>query len=119
MKLIARIVSAILINVVGLIVVRQFVPGFDLTTNLEEIAMISFALMALNFFVKPVLKLILGPMIILTLGLGLIAVNAVILKLLDFFFVALTIQTTLALLEATVILGAINLIFHLATRNPR
>lgn len=117
MKLVARIIAAILINVVGLILVRQFVPDFLLTTNLQEIAMIALALAALNFFVKPLLKLILGPFIILTLGLGLIFVNALILKLLDIFFVALTIQTTLALLEATLILGAINLVFHLATRN--
>ncbi|MEK7608631.1 MAG: phage holin family protein [Patescibacteria group bacterium] len=118
-KFIARILAAVAINVVGLILVSQFVAGFSITQNFREIAIIALALTLLNFFLKPLLKLILGPFIILSLGLGLIVVNALILKLLDFFFVALTIQTVLALFEATIVFGVINLVFHIATRNSR
>jgi putative membrane protein len=60
--------------------------------------------------------LLLGPIIIITLGLGAILVNAVILKVLDFLSPALSIQGLLALLYATIIVSVINLVFHFMTR---
>ncbi len=71
----------------------------------------------LNFILKPILTLVLGPVIILTLGLGLILVNARILKILDLFLNNLTIETIPALLYATILIGVVNFVFHTATKN--
>ena len=116
MKLIAKILVAVLLNFATLFAIRYFVSGFELTTDLKDVALIALAFTALNYFVKPVLRLFLGPIIILTLGLGLILVNALILMFLDFSFDTLTIQTTVALLKATTIFGVVNFIYHFATR---
>ena len=116
MKLVSKILVAVLLNLGGLFAARFWIPNFELVANLRDIVIIALVLTALNFVLKPILKLILGPVIVLTLGLGLIVVNALILKVLDFSFDALTIGTSLALLEATILFGAVNIIFHLATK---
>lgn len=74
-------------------------------------------LTVLNFILKPILKLVLGPIIVLTLGLGLIIVNGLVLWTLDFLSPELTIQSIPALLWATLTIGAINFIFHVAQRD--
>ena len=63
----------------------------------------------------------LGPVIILTLGLGVIIVNAIILFILpiiadhiDFLHGSITIQTIPALFFATLVVSIINFIIHLA-----
>lgn len=117
MGLLLRIVFAVIANGVALFVADHFVEGFVLTAgDLKTFAFIALTLTALNFILKPILKLLLGPLIILTLGLGAILINAVILKVLDFLSPELSIQGLLALLYATIIVSLINLIFHFLTR---
>jgi putative membrane protein len=112
-----RLILAVLVNGLALFVADHFVDGFVLAANdLKTFAIIALVLTALNFILKPILKLLLGPIIILTLGLGAILVNAVILKVLDFLSSALSIQGLLSLLYATIIVSLINLVFHFATR---
>lgn len=115
MKLLAKIIVAIIANAVALYIAATYVPGFVLTGDLPTLAIVALVLTALNFFLKPILTLFFGPVIIITLGLGLIIVNAIILKILDILSQNLTIQTIPALVVATIIIGAVNFIFHLAT----
>lgn len=93
-----------------------FLPGFELNSNPLSITWIALALTALNYTLKPILKLILGPIIALTFGLGLIVINAFIFYLLDIFSPDLTIQDVLTTIYASLIVGAINFFFHLATK---
>jgi len=117
MGLIVKIILAVLVNGLALFVADKYVSGFVLAANdLKTFAIIALILTALNFILKPILKLLLGPIIILTLGLGAILVNAVILKVLDFLSPALTIQGLVALLYATIIVSIINVLFHFLTR---
>lgn len=117
MGLLIKIIFAVLVNGLALFAANHYVGGFVLATgDLQTFAIVALILTALNFILKPVLKLLLGPLIVLTLGLGAILVNAVILKLLDFLSPALSIQGLLPLLYATVIISLINLVFHFATR---
>ncbi len=112
----AKIILAVVVNGVALMAAAYFLPGFELKNDLVAVAWIALALTALNYTVKPVLKLFLGPIIVLTLGLGLVIVNAVILYLLDIFSPDLTIQGALTLIYASVLIGVVNFIFHLATK---
>ena len=116
MHFLAKIVLAILVNAAVLFLSAQYVPGIELVNDYRGIVLVAFALTALNFFLKPILKLILGPIIILTLGLGLLIVNALILYLLDFLSPEFTIQTTQALIYLTLITSAVNFVYHLATK---
>ena len=116
MKWLIQVIGAVLVNGLSLMAAAYFISGFKLTSDLKEVALIALILTALNFILKPVLKLILGPIIILTLGLGLILINAVVIYILDILTKNLTIETIPALVFASLIVGAVNFIFHLFTK---
>lgn len=118
MKLLARIIASIIVNGVALFAADYVIEGFSLdVADLRSAAIVAATLMILNFALKPVLKLMLGPVIVLTLGLGLIFVNGFVLWTLDIIFPQLTIQSIAALLEATLVIGAINFVFQLAQKD--
>jgi len=118
----AKLVLIVIGNAFALWLANRIVPGFVLSAEAWQLAAIALVLAVLNFILKPIFTLILGPVIILTLGLGVIIVNAVILYLLpiltnqlDFLRGSITIQSIPALIFATIIVGAVNFFIHLAT----
>lgn len=113
---IAKIVVAIVLNAIGFWLAIKYISGFSVSGDFKQFLAIAVLFTALNFFLKPILKLVLGPIIILTLGLGVVIVNALIIYILDIFSQNLTIETVLALLYTTLIMSAINVVFHLATK---
>jgi len=108
-----KVLITILGNAVGLWLAATYIPGFHLAGGWMILIEAAFVLAVLNFLLKPVLKLALGPVIIITLGLGLIIVNAIILYGLTFIFKDLTIQDIPTLVYSTILIGAINFVFHL------
>lgn len=109
-----RILLALIGNVFALLLSQALIPGFQLSPNFFDILIIGLILTALNFFLKPVLKLIFGPIIVLTFGLGSLVVNMILLYILDILSKGITIQGNilLSLLLASVIVGVINIIIH-------
>lgn len=105
-----------MINGVALFAAAYFISGFNLDVSLKNLAILALILTALNMFLKPLLKLLLGPIIILTLGFGLIFVNMLVLYILDILSQDLTIESVFALLYSSIIIGLVNFIFHLATK---
>ena len=115
MKWLAKIIVAIIANALGLWAANAYIPGFVIVGGLKELLVLSLVLAVLNFLLKPILKLIFGPVIVLTLGVGLILVNAIVLYILDVLSKSLTIETIPALIYGTILLGIINFVFHLAS----
>ena len=121
MKLVSKLLGAFLANAVGLYLTSLFVPSFKIVggvtlENLPALLPMVATLTVLNVFVKPILKLLMGPLILFTLGFGLIVVNAVILKILDSLSGALMIETIPALIAGTLIVSTTNIVFHLFTK---
>jgi len=116
MKWLAKIILAILINAVAIWACATYIPGFKLEDGFEKILGIALILTALNFLLKPLLKLVLGPIIVLTLGFGIIIVNAIILYILDILSKNLTIENIPALALSTILISLINFVFHWATK---
>lgn len=112
-KLAGKIVVAVLVNALGLWAAAKYIPGFSVGGGYEGLFVLAAILTVLNFTLKPVLKLLFGPIIILTLGLGLVVVNALVLYALDRFSTNLTIDTIPALVYGSLVIGAVNFIFHL------
>lgn len=117
MKLFGRILGAVFVNAAGLWLASYLITQFDLIKTPESILTVALVLTVLNFLVRPILKFLLAPLILLTLGLGLIAINAFILFLLDILSKDLSIQGIPALLGATLIVSGVNIIFHFLTRS--
>ncbi len=119
MHWIAKVALTILGNAFALWLANAFIPGFVVNATIGQLLLIALVLAFLNWFLKPLLTLVFGPIIILTLGIGILIVNAVILLLLpilvdhiDFLHQSINIQSVLALILSTVLVSVVNLIVH-------
>lgn len=74
-------------------------------------------LTGLNVFIRPILRFILSPIVILTFGLAVIALNSFLLHLLDIWSEKITIAGTVPLLYATVIIGVVNMLLGFLTHS--
>jgi putative membrane protein len=117
MKLVSKIILAFVSSAIALWAATYFVSGFELSFELRPFLTVVAVFTLLNVFLRPVLKLIMSPVIILTLGLGIILVNAFVLYLLDFILVEITINGLLSLLYATLIISIINVLTHFSAKN--
>lgn len=113
MKTIFKLLATVAMNVLALWLSAKYIDGFSLTGSWTDIAIVAVVLILLNAILRPILKLIFSPFIILTLGLATLAVNAVILAILDFLSKNLTIEGIQTLVVATLLISAINFVSHL------
>ena len=116
MKLLAHIAVLIVMNAVALFLAAHFIGGFIVSRPLQDLFFLALILTVLNYTAKPILTFFLGPVIVLTLGVGLLAVNSLILYILDIFSQHLTIQSIPALLYATILVSITNFVFHMGTK---
>ena len=106
-------VLMLIANGVGLFVTASFVPGITIPLDFKGFVLVVAALTAINLLLKPIVKLLFMPVLILTLGLGSIIVNALMLYILDFLLTAVTIEGLVALTIATLILSISNFVIHI------
>lgn len=110
-----RFIYQILINAIAIKAAAYFklIPGFEFTGEIVSLLWVSFLLSVVNFFLKPVLKLLFGPLILLTLGLFTIVINMIIIYIVDRSTSDLTITGIQALFWTTILLGFANLMYSL------
>lgn len=95
-------------NGLGLYLAARFIPGFEFEGTFLELAIAAIVFALINWVIRPLVKLITGPLIILTLGLFTLVVNLAMLWLLDFIIPGLIIQNLTALILGTLLIGLIN-----------
>ncbi|MEK7512572.1 MAG: phage holin family protein [Patescibacteria group bacterium] len=100
----------------ALLLAGRFINGFSVTGNPTELILLGILLTILNTVVRPIVKLLAGPLIVLTLGVFSIVVNALMLFILDMLMDTLTIHGYAALLWGTVFVALVNLVIHLGGR---
>jgi putative membrane protein len=107
--MIGKLIIRILTNAVAIYVAGQIVPGFIVQENsLWVLLTVGFILGIINFFIKPVLKLVSLPFILLTFGLFTILINIAMLFVLDYFSDAITIQGITPAFWAMLVISAVN-----------
>ena len=111
-----RFFVRILGNSAGLYIAYRFVPGFDFNGGLKEFLIAGVILGVLNLVLKPILKFISFPVIILTFGLFSLVINALILWLVDYIFEFILIYDLMALALATIVITIINMIISGITK---
>lgn len=99
----------ILGNSLALYIAFLLVPGFIVKGGAKEYLIAGILLGLLNVIVKPVLKVVTLPIIIITLGLFILILDAVMLWAVDYIFDFVIIQDVWALAWATIIVGIVNL----------
>lgn len=116
MKFISRFLFSLFSNLIAFIIAKTYIAGFLVTGELKQLLVVVAIFTAINTLVRPIFKLILGPIIILTFGLGIFLVNALMLYLLDYFSENVTIQGIEPLAYATLIISIVNLIVSISAR---
>ncbi|PIR89017.1 MAG: hypothetical protein COU07_03965 [Candidatus Harrisonbacteria bacterium CG10_big_fil_rev_8_21_14_0_10_40_38] len=111
-----KIITTYIVNIVALFAAVYFVTGFEITPTAKGYLIVGALLTAVNLVIRPVIKFILTPVIILTLGLFSLVINSAILYILDIMSTSLTIRGFLPLLYATLIITAINIILRGTTK---
>ena len=104
------IILSIAGNGLGLYFAERSIENFSFSGGWLNYLTAGIFLAVLNFTVKPFLKLISAPLILITLGLFIIVINALLLWLTDYIFVFMAIETVTALVLSTILIGFINLI---------
>ena len=116
MKRIISFIFQIFSNAIAILAANHFISGFHFTGEFPKLIITATILTSINTFIRPVLKLILSPFIILTFGLFLIIINAISLYLLDFWSKEITIEGFTNLLLATLIISFVNFLVHLGAK---
>lgn len=81
MKLVLKLIIRILANSAAILVADRFISGFSFYGNYSDWILAGLVLAILNSLVRPILKLITCPVIILTLGLFSVFINIFVLFL--------------------------------------
>ncbi len=109
-------VISLLSNSIALWLAQRFVPGFVVVGGLKSYLIAGILLGILNLVVRPILKIISLPLMILTLGLFNIVINAILLVIVAHVTHYIVIESLQALLLATLLVGIVNLISHLFSK---
>ena len=103
-------------NSLALYAASWFVTGFSFNGGIKEYAIAGIVLGLLNLTVKPIIKFISTPIVILTLGLFTIVINALLLWLVDYIFDFVTINDLKALVLATIVISLVNMAVSAITK---
>jgi len=106
-----RFIVQILINTLAIFLADYLIPGFIFSGDLITLFIAGLLLGLINFFVKPVVKLISAPLIILTLGFFIIIINIALLWLLEYFVPELTISGFWSYFWGVMIISLVNMFF--------
>lgn len=79
--MIAKFIIRLIINAVALYVTASILPGIHVSTEIGELLLVALIIGLINAFVKPIVKLLTCPLTILTLGLFIFVINALMLLL--------------------------------------
>jgi putative membrane protein len=111
-----RLIALILGNVLALFLASYYVAGVAISGGWQEILIVGLVFSAVNFFLKPLLKLLLGPIILLTLGVFILVINMGVLWITDLLLPQMSIAGIGALFFTTLVVSAINFATHIAFR---
>ncbi|MDD3005988.1 MAG: phage holin family protein [Candidatus Pacebacteria bacterium] len=108
--MLSALVIGVLTNAVAIYIAGQVVPGFIVLGNdFQTLVTAGFVLGLINFFVKPFLKLLSLPFVLLTFGLFTIVINVAMLFLLDYALLAIQIEGFWAAFWAMLVISAVNI----------
>jgi putative membrane protein len=116
MKLIGGLIFIVFSNAIALLAAAEFILGFTFTGGFIDLVIAAGVLTLANTLLRPILKLFFGPLIVLTFGFFAIAINAVILYILDILIDPLIIDGYIPLLWATLIIALVNFLINLSAK---
>ena len=116
MGIIQKFALIFLTSAVALYLATLFVDGVSIPLRLEGFATVAAVLTLIHLFIRPLIKVALTPITILTLGLGSVLVNVLTLYLLDLILPSVIIDGFLPLILTTLIVSTVNLVVAAAAK---
>jgi len=108
MRSLARIILYIIANALAILAADRLIPGFVFFGNWADLLIASAVLGLVNAFLKPILKFLTFPVIILTLGLFSVIINIALLYLVARIVSTIQIDGFWSALGAVIIISLIN-----------
>ena len=105
--------TKIVSGVLGLWIAVNFITGVGFTGSLKSLAIAGVLLGLVNFFVKPVLKIVTLPIRMLTLGLFELIINMAMVWVIDIVYAELVIVGFMPLLWTTLVVWGLSIILGL------
>lgn len=105
-----RLILQIIVGILGIFLSQKYVPGVSFTGSVQILVLTGVILGLINFFIKPILKIITFPLRILTFGLFGLIINMLIIWLVDIIFPELIIAGIVPLFWTSLIVWLINFI---------
>ena len=87
-----KLIIRLIINAVALWVAAQLVSGIQLSENIWQVLVVALIFGLINALIKPIVKILSFPLIIVTLGLFTLVINAFLLLLTDWLSIGLQID---------------------------
>lgn len=113
MKIIIRLV----IYAIALWVAAFIIPGIELANDWVSVAIVTVIFGIINAIVKPIIKLLSLPFILLTFGLFILVINAAMLGLTAYLTDALTVSGFWAAVFGGIVIGIISAILESLIRD--
>ena len=110
--MISKAIVAMVANIAGLYLIGTYVPGAQVPLTVQGLLIAAFVLTLINFLIRPLLKLVLSPIIVITLGLATLAVNGITLYILEVAVPEVNFGGLTSLTYATLIMTAVNFVVH-------
>lgn len=108
LKIVWRLIVLAAANALAIYICSRIIPGVKFLSGITALLELSLILAAINYFIKPVIELILKPFIWLTLGILSIVINILVLKVGMHFIPGLIIPTVLSLILVSFIISLVN-----------
>jgi len=108
MKLLFKIILLVISNAIALYIADRLIPGFSIETNYIGFLKIGAVLGLINTIIRPVLKLLSLPLILLSFGLFSIIINIFLLYITSNFFPFFTIDSLLAGILGLIVISIVN-----------
>jgi putative membrane protein len=119
-----KIIFGIVMNGLALYLVTLFLTDINYTGGVRFFLLAGFIIGFLNIFVKPLMKLLSFPLVIMTIGLFSLVINAIIFWLtmrvvngIHLADISVTISSSMTYLVAGIVFGLVNWVLHLFIKN--
>lgn len=109
----SRLLFQIIAGILGFWLATKFVPGVEFVGEIKYLLLAGSILGLINFFIKPIIKMITLPLRILTFGLFSLVINMAVVWIVDILFPELIISGLLPLFWTTIIIWLVSLLLGL------
>lgn len=106
-----KFIAQIFVNAVAIFLADYLIPGFDFSGDILTLFIAGLILGLINVILRPILRFISAPFILLSLGLFLIIINIGLLWLLEYLVDELTITGIWSYVWGVMIISVVNLVF--------